>query len=170
MATTSSLIEEQMRTVVVGVADYKISTDPLTYLVTYALGSCLGITFHDEKRRIGGLLHAMLPSSSLHSGQKIREAMFLDTGIPKVLSSMIRAGAKKADIRCKVFGGAQLMATDNFFRIGSKNIDMFYKLTQEMELDVVAWEVSGRVNRTIRLDNHSGDVIVKVPSKPEFIR
>ncbi len=126
MAMTSPLIEEQMRTVVVGVADFKISTDPLTYIVTYALGSCLGITFHDERRRIGGLLHAMLPSSSLHSGQKIREAMFLDTGIPKILSSMMRAGAKKSDIRCKVFGGAQLMATDNFFRIGSKNIDMFY--------------------------------------------
>jgi chemotaxis protein CheD len=58
METTSSLIEEQMRTVVVGVADFKISTDPLTYLVTYALGSCLGVTFYDEKRRIGGLLQA----------------------------------------------------------------------------------------------------------------
>lgn len=170
MVAASSLIEEQMRTVVVGVADFKISTDPLTYLVTYALGSCLGITFHDEKRRIGGLLHTMLPTSTLHSGQKIREAMFLDTGIPKILTSMTRAGAKKSDLRCKVFGGAQLMATDNFFRIGSRNIDAFYKLSQEMELDVVAWEVSGRVNRTIRLDNHSGDVIVKVPSKPEFIR
>jgi chemotaxis protein CheD len=96
--------------------------------------------------------------------------MFLDTGIAKILSSMIRAGAKKNDIRCKVFGGAQLMATDNYFRIGSKNIDMFYKLSQELQLDVIAWEISGRVNRTIRLDNHTGDVIVKVPSKPEFIR
>ena len=62
------------------------------------------------------------------------------------------------------------MATDNFFRIGSKNIDMFYKLSQELQLDVVAWEISGRINRTIRLANHTGDVIVKVPSKPEFIR
>jgi len=170
MASISSLVEEQMRTIIVGVADYKISTDPLTYIATYALGSCLGITFYDEKRRIGALLHAMLPTANLHAGQKIREPMFLDSGIPRVLSSMVRAGAKKGDIRCKVFGGAQLMATDNFFRIGSKNIDMFYKLSQEMDLDVVAWEVSGRVNRTIRLVNHSGDVIVKVPSKPEFIR
>ena len=64
METTSTLIEEQMRTVVVGVADFKISTDPLTYLVTYALGSCLGVTFYDEKRRIGGLLHAMLPTAT----------------------------------------------------------------------------------------------------------
>jgi hypothetical protein len=39
-----------------------------------------------------------------------------------------------------------------------------------MDLDVVSWEVSGRVNRTIRLNNLTGDVIVRIPSKPEFIR
>ena len=96
--------------------------------------------------------------------------MFLDTGIPKALNAMVRAGAKKHDIRCKVFGGAQLIASDNFFRIGSKNIDMFYKISQELELDVVAWEVSGRINRTIKLNNQTGDVIVKIPTKPEFLR
>ena len=159
-----------MQTIIVGVADYKISTEPATYIITHALGSCLGITFHDEKRRIGGMLHAMLPTAKITQGEKIREAMFLDTGIPKLLTTLIRAGAKKGDMRCKVFGGAQLMATDNFFRIGSKNIDMFYRLSQEMDLDVVSWEVSGRVNRTIRLNNLTGDVIVKIPSKPEFIR
>jgi hypothetical protein len=26
------------------------------------------------------------------------------------------------------------------------------------------------MNRTIRLNNQTGDVIVKIPSKPEFIR
>ena len=160
----------QMPTIIVGVADLKISTEPATYIATHALGSCLGITFHDAKRRIGGMLHAMLPTSKITQGEKISEAMFLDTGIPKLLTALIRAGAKKADIRCKVFGGAQLMATDNFFRIGSKNIDMFYRLSQEIDLDVVSWEVSGRVNRTIRLNNLTGDVIVKIPSKPEFIR
>lgn len=162
--------DEQMRTVIVGVADFKFTTDPTTILATYALGSCLGITFHDEKRRIGGLLHAMLPTAQLHKGKVVRESMFLDTGIPKALNALVRAGAKKQDIRCKVFGGAQLMATDNFFRIGAKNIDMFYKISQMLELDVVAWEVSGRVNRTIKLSNQTGDVLVKIPTKPEFLR
>ena len=170
MPSSYNAAADQMRTIIVGVADFKISTEPSTYIATHALGSCLGVTFHDDKRRIGGLLHAMLPTAKLHEGQKIREAMFLDTGIPKLLTAMVRAGAKKGDIRCKVFGGAQLMATDSFFRIGSKNIDMFYRLSQELELDVVSWEVSGRVNRTIRLNNTTGDVTVKIPSKPEFIR
>ena len=170
MVSPSNPVASQMPTIIVGVADYKISTEPSTFLATHALGSCLGVTFHDSKRRIGGMLHAMLPTASLYEGQKIRESMFLDTGIPRMLTALIRAGAKKGDIRCKVFGGAQLMATDHFFRIGSKNIDMFYRLSHDMELDVVAWEVSGRVNRTIRLNNQTGDVIVKIPSKPEFIR
>ena len=30
-------------------------------LVTYALGSCVGICMYDEGLHIGGLLHAMLP-------------------------------------------------------------------------------------------------------------
>jgi len=170
MASSLNPVAEQMQTMVVGVADFKISTEPSTYIMTHSLGSCLGITFHDDKRRIGGLLHAMLPASPQVQDQKIREAMFLDTGIPKLLSALIRSGAKKHDIRCKVFGGAQLMTADSFFRIGSKNIDMFYRLSQELELDVIAWEVSGRVNRSIRLNNLTGDVIVKIPSKPEFIR
>ena len=170
MVKTPQFVDDQMRTIIVGVADFKFTTDPTMCLATYALGSCLGITFHDESRRIGGLLHAMLPTAQLHKEQKIKEAMFLDTGIPKALKAMVRAGAKKQDIRCNVFGGAQLMSNDNFFRVGSKNIDMFYKISQELELDVVAWEVSGRINRTIKLNNQTGDVIVKIPTKPEFLR
>ena len=155
---------------VVGVADYKVSTDPGAQLVTYALGSCLGITFHDPNRKIGGLLHAMLPDSKLHRGQSVREPMFIDTGVPLILNALARAGASRRDLRCKVFGGAQLLTADQFFRIGSKNIDAFYALSRSISLDVDVWEVSGRVNRTIRLLNNSGEVLVKVPAKPDFIR
>jgi hypothetical protein len=85
MVKTPQFVDDQMRTIIVGVADFKFTTDPTMCLATYALGSCLGITFHDESRRIGGLLHAMLPTAQLHKEQKIKEAMFLDTGIPKAL-------------------------------------------------------------------------------------
>jgi len=170
MANSQTLIEDQMRTTNVGVADFKLSTDPLTYLATYGLGSCLGVTFYDEKRKIGGLLHAMLPSARLHEGKKIKETMFLDTGVKFAMGAMERAGAKISQMEVKVFGGAQLIAADRFFRIGSKNIDAFYQISQELELNVTAWEVSGRVNRTIRLNNHTGEVIIKVPAKPDFIR
>lgn len=170
MATLPSHIENEMRTTVVGVAEFKFTTDPLIYLATYALGSCLGITFYDSKRRIGGLLHTMLPTAALHEGKKIKPAMFVDSGIEEAITVLEKAGAKRPNLEIKVFGGAQLMAADNFFRIGAKNIDQFYEVTQKMKLNVAVWEVSGRVNRTIKLNNYNGDVLVKVPAKEVFIR
>jgi chemotaxis receptor (MCP) glutamine deamidase CheD len=83
---------------------------------------------------------------------------------------MVRAGANRREIRCKVFGGAQLLAADCFFRIGSKNIDAFSAFSREFDLDVAVWEVSGCVNRTIRLVNQTGEVFVKTPAKADFVR
>ncbi|MEI6035140.1 MAG: chemotaxis protein CheD [Verrucomicrobiae bacterium] len=160
----------QKQGLVIGVADMAVSTDPEEILVTYALGSCLGITLHDPGKRIGGLLHLMLPDSHLHNRTIVRPAMFLDTGLPLLLETMLDAGADRHALRCKVFGGAQLLSSDNFFRIGAQNVDACYKMTAHLGLRVQVWEVSGSVNRTIRLINQSGEVRVRVPARPEFIR
>ncbi len=160
----------QSQGLVIGVADWKVCKDPEATLITYALGSCLGITLHDPGKRIGGLLHLMLPDSRLHSRTTVRPAMFLDTGLPLLLKAMLNAGADENALRCKVFGGAQLLLADNFFRIGAQNIDACYKVTAELGLKVQVWEVSGRVNRTIRLINRTGEVRVRVPARPEFVR
>ena len=156
--------------IIVGVADMKVSTDPNAVIVTYALGSCLGITMHDPIKRIGGMLHAMLPDSRMHHNAGDRPAMFINTGVPLLLDTLLQAGARRESLVCKVFGGAQLLSADKFFRIGAQNVDAFYELSRELGLTVEVWEVSGRVNRTIRLLNRTGEVSVRVPARPEFIR
>ena len=50
---------------VVGVGDCCVSGDPDAVLVTYALGSCIAVVIHDPVSKVGGLLHYMLPESSL---------------------------------------------------------------------------------------------------------
>jgi len=160
----------QRQGLVIGVADLMVSSDPEEILVTYALGSCLGITLHDPGKCIGGLLHVMLPDSGLHRQAEVRPAMFLDTGLPLLLENMLDAGADRSALRCKVFGGAQLLSADQFFCIGEKNVDACYKITAHLGLRVQVWEVSGCVNRTIRLSNQTGDVRVRVPARPEFVR
>ena len=51
--------------VVVGVGDCRVATRPFGFIATYALGSCVGVVVYDWKSRVGGLLHAMLPDSSI---------------------------------------------------------------------------------------------------------
>ena len=51
--------------IVVGVGDMKVSNDSESMLVTYSLGSCIGVAIYDPVIKVGGLLHYMLPESSL---------------------------------------------------------------------------------------------------------
>ena len=46
---------------IIGVADAKISNDPQSVLITYALGSCLGITSYDHSAWIGGMPGVTMP-------------------------------------------------------------------------------------------------------------
>ncbi len=49
-------------------------------LVTYALGSCLGLMIYDPAVQVGGLLHAMLPLSKINPEKaKTNPFMFVDT-------------------------------------------------------------------------------------------
>ena len=44
----------------VGIGDMKFTRNEGT-IITYALGSCIGITFYNPVLRLGALLHIMLP-------------------------------------------------------------------------------------------------------------
>jgi len=54
-----------MTNIIVGVADMKVSDDSDSALITYSLGSCIGVAIYDPVSKVGGLLHYMLPESSL---------------------------------------------------------------------------------------------------------
>ena len=46
----------------IGIGDMKVLRQEGT-LITYALGSCIGITLYDPVIKLGGLLHVMLPKA-----------------------------------------------------------------------------------------------------------
>ena len=50
---------------VIGVADMALSDSPEELLVTYSLGSCIAVIIFDPRAYVGGMLHYMLPESSL---------------------------------------------------------------------------------------------------------
>ena len=54
-----------MASVIVGIGDCKVSKQPDDVLITHALGSCIAVMIHDPVAKVAGLLHYMLPESSL---------------------------------------------------------------------------------------------------------
>lgn len=148
----------------VGVADMKVSARAGEVLVTYALGSCLGITVHDAVAGVGGMLHVMLPSAANHA-EKARENpyMFVDTGVPLLFKSCYQLGASKERLVVKVAGGASARDNDeeDSFQIGKNNLVMLRKLFWKNGVLIQAQEVGGRLSRTLSLDVASGEVRIR---------
>ena len=81
---------------VVGMADCQISRPPDQVLVTYALGSCIAVAMHDPVARVGGMLHFMLPESSISTGQGRRESVHVRRyGHPAAVPPRLRMRAPR---------------------------------------------------------------------------
>src|SRR5580692_9987731 len=110
LATGNWVIAPQRKTFVVGVADMVASNDSSAEIVTYSLGSCLGITIYDPVKKIGGLLHIMLPDSKIDEARAMTAPyMFVDTGVPRLFHAAYNLGADRSRLAIKVAGGAQLL-------------------------------------------------------------
>lgn len=145
-----------------GISDLKVSNKPDDVLVTYALGSCICVAVYDPKIRVGGLLHFMLPDSTLDAGKaKETPGMFADTGIPCLFKTCYAFGAEKSRMIVKVAGGASILDDTNYFRIGQKNITAMRKIFWRNNVMIDGEDTGKNYNRTVRLDLANGKCMLK---------
>jgi chemotaxis protein CheD len=148
--------------VVVGMADCRVSNRPESHLITYALGSCVAVAVHDPVARVGGLLHIMLPESSLDRDKaSANPCMFADTGIPLLFRQAYGAGAEKSRMVVRIAGGAQVMDDQGVFNIGKRNCLAVRKILWRAGVLVKSEEVGGSESRTVRLEVGSGKVFMR---------
>ena len=148
----------------VGIADLHVATSAQDEIVTYALGSCLGITMHDPVAKVGGLVHVMLPDSSIDPAKAQKQpGMFVDTGVPTLLDRMTRSGAQKARLRIAVAdGAAQRAAGKDLFQIGERNWKALEAWMGAQGLRFVATDVGGsNLARTMTLAVGTGSVEIR---------
>ena len=150
--------------VVVGVGDMAVSNNPQMVLSTYALGSCAGIVAYDSVMKVGGLLHILLPDSTL-SPQKAaaQPGMFADTGLPIFFNALYGLKAHPARMRLFVCGGASVLSGHDPFKIGDRNVAATLTYLSQQGLVVRQRDVGGTVNRTIHLEISSGSLELKTP-------
>jgi chemotaxis protein CheD len=148
--------------IIVSIADMKVSKDPEDTLITYSLGSCIGVAIYDPFVKVGGLLHFMLPDSRIDL-QKAQNNpwMFADTGIPSLFREAYKLGAEKARLEVKVAGASQIMDGAGFFNIGKRNYLALRKIFWTNGILVNAEDVGGSGNRTVTVEVSSGKVLVK---------
>jgi len=151
-----------MADLIVGISDLKVSKSPDDVLVTFALGSCIAVAIYDPLINAGGLLHYMLPDSTLDPQKaQSQPGMFADTGIPLLFKSCYRLGCEKKRMIVKVAGGASILDDANFFRIGQKNITALRKIFWKNNVMIDAEDTGSNCNRTVRLNLANGKFSIR---------
>jgi len=153
----------------VGISDWKIGKPP-DILVTYALGSCVGICLYDKIRKVGGLSHIMLPDSKISGEANINRMKFADTAIPDMLQKMITMGAMQAGLTAKIAGGATMFNTGcDRFNIGERNVAATKAALQALRIPIIAQDTGLNYGRTVFFNPDNGEVKVKSATKGERI-
>lgn len=154
--------------IIVGVSDMKVSNDPQNEIITYSLGSCIGLVVFDPFVKAGGILHYMLPESSLDREKAERNPfMFADSGIPYLFKETYKYNAIKKRMKVYVFGGSQILDQKGFFNIGKRNYMALKKILFKNNVLINYEDVGGNVNRTVRLEISTGNIFVKTSGSSE---
>ena len=154
---------------IVGISDMKVSKNPKDTLITYSLGSCIGVLLWDPQAKVAGLLHYMLPDSKIDPDRaKKKPYMFGDSGIPLLFRAAYELGAKKERMDVYVVGGSQIMDSAGVFNIGVRNYDIVKRLFAKNGVKPTKEDIGGSVNRTISIELATGKTLLKVSGKGEF--
>lgn len=148
--------------VIIGISDQKVVKAPDT-LITYALGSCVGICMYDPVTSIGGMAHIILPSSKECTNND-NKYKFADLACAEMLRTMELQGCKKIRITAKIAGGAQMFATQSNYpmgNIGQRNVIAVKQALRELGIRITAEDTGLNYGRTVEFNPETGEMKVK---------
>jgi len=147
---------------VIGISEYAVSSDPEETLVTYSLGSCVGLALYDPIAGVAGLLHSMMPLSKDNPVKSAENpAMYTDTGAQALLQAVFNAGATRDNLVAKVTGAASQLDEGKLFRIGERNYAVARKVLWKNGILIAAEDVGGSSSRTVYLSVADGRTTVR---------
>lgn len=147
----------------VGIAELRLARAP-AILVSYGLGSCLGITLYDPELRLGGLAHTLLPAARVALGEG-EHPKFVDFAVRSMAEALCAQGAAPERLVAKLAGGANMFAAATLNLdgggIGQRNIQAARTVLAELAIPVVAEDVGGSCGRTIEFSLDNGELLVR---------
>ncbi len=158
-----------MSNITIGISDLNVAKPP-DVLVTYALGSCVGICLYDQTARVAGLSHILLPSSAQMPGNNT-PMKFADTAIPMLMVKMQAKGARPAQLKAKIAGGAQMFASmgnASIANIGERNVAAVKATLQRLRIPIVSEDTGSNYGRTLLFSAEDFSMLIRSPKRGEW--
>ncbi len=156
--------------VTVQIADMKIKRNT-GQLITYALGSCVGISIYDPVIKLAALIHILLPETP--NPMEANPYKFANTAIQETLRKMQVFGGNKRNYVCKIAGGAQMfksqMNATALSNIGQRNVEAVKAALRKEAVRISGEDVGQDCARTMFVDVETGTVTIRVIGKKEVV-
>lgn len=141
----------------VGISDMKVIRKE-NGLITYALGSCVGVCIYDSVISLAGMIHVMLPNAP-DPGRPDNKYKYADTGIPEMVRKMEVYGAVPSRLTAKIAGGARMFdipGDSSLGSIGQRNVESVKITLRRLKIPIIKEETGGNIARTVEFFAQDG--------------
>ncbi len=153
-----SLIESHTHNIYLKPGEVVIARQPV--LVSTVLGSCVAVTMFSPRQGVGAICHAMLPDS----GGIRDDFRYVDSALHHLFKMMVESGASN-DLIVKMFGGARVLAMDNYSAekrtVGEQNVARAKEILCTLGLEISVIDIGGIRGRKLFFCTRAGDVYLR---------
>lgn len=158
----------ETKNIIVPLGHGKFSKNPELTIKTFALGSCLGLSFYLPTKKLGGLMHIALPESSTNPQKsKLLPFYFVDSALVALIELCEKHKINPYECEFKVAGGANMSSpaaasqiTNPHYDIGRRNIEAIEIGMRNWGLSIKSKSLGGRISRNMSLRLSDGKVVV----------
>ncbi|WP_293397366.1 chemoreceptor glutamine deamidase CheD [Nevskia sp.] len=128
-------------------------------LVT-VLGSCVSACIRDPLARVGGMNHFMLPDLE-NGGIANESARYGSYAMEMLINELLKRGASRSRLECKVFGGGAVLAGFTVSNVGKRNGQFVKRYLATEGLSISAEDLYDVCPRRVHYWPLTGRVMVK---------
>lgn len=135
--------------------------EPVTYQAF--LGTCVGVALYDKKKRIGGLIHIILPQPPSETSNAFPEK-YASSGLPLLINQLKKLGASVENLEATIAGGALVGPVSNIdinLDLGGRSADIAQAILKANRIKVIKSETGGFFMSTLSLNMRNGETSIE---------
>ncbi|WP_298271684.1 chemotaxis protein CheD [Geobacter sp.] len=156
------------RIISVGISEFKVAAAP-SILMTYGLGSCVGIALYDPVALTGGLAHTLLPAPVRTMEQAEKSAKFTCWAIGLMVEELVKCGCASDRLVAKLAGGATMFEPQHRSThggIGERNVSAAREALERCRIPLVAEDTGDDYGRSLEFNTATGIIMVRALQRP----
>lgn len=161
------MVSTHLRRVTLHPGEYRVSSEPVVF--STLLGSCVAVCLYDPDLGVMGMNHFLLANPRYPKQAPIVESDAGRYGIHAMellVNALLQAGAKRARLEAKAFGGGNVVAVPDGgrggrFSVGEVNVRFVREFFQRDAIPLVASDLGGDYGRQIHFDGSDYGVYMR---------